>query len=1114
MKFDDATQAQIDAADPDTNTWLSANAGSGKTKVLTDRVARLLLSGVVPQNVLCLTYTKAAASEMQNRLFKRLGEWAMLEDTRLRTQLAALGVSGEPDLKEARRLFARAVETPGGLKIQTIHAFCASILRRFPMEAGVSPDFQEMDERSGVLLRNEVVEEMALGGDRERVEAFLRHFTGAELDASLAEVSSNRLAFVDEVSYETVAGWFGLGPRDTQAELIAGVFTSDVKTLFERAVPILSGLSSTMQSQAALLAEIDLDEPGISDLQLLFDAVLIKSGTPKKTLLTKDAIAKMGDDAERYRDLAEDAADAFDRLKTLGAAERTLALHRFARRFVQLVESRKAERGWLDFDDLIQFTARLLTHSDLAQWVLFRLDGGIDHILVDESQDTSPAQWQVIARLAEEFMSGEGSHAGRTWSLFVVGDPKQSIYSFQGADPAEFLRMRDWFREKLLAVQSPLKELPLKHSFRSSPAILSLVDTALEATPGLGDAKPDHLAFFGDKAGRVDLWPFLEKTEEPEAKPWHEPVDEAAPTDHNVVLAKAVADEISRMLEFEQVPKEIGFAPVTPGDIIVLVQRRSELFHHIIRACKSRGIAVAGADRLKIGGELAVKDLTALLNVLATPEDDLSLAAVLRSPLIGWSENELYRLARGRKRYLFRALRDAGPSAALNMLSDLRDNADYLRPYDLIDRVLTRHDGRRLLTGRLGAEAEDGIDALLAQALAYERMEVPSLTGFLTWLAADDVEIKRQMDTDAKEVRVMTVHGSKGLEAPVVILPDTAKRDIRGRGEIFDFDGHAVWKPKADETPQILLPGLDAAKDREREERARLLYVAMTRAESWLIVAGAGDNGKEAEDSWHGIIGSGFGKLEPEATETPLGTGQRYSRGSWPAPERHDIVADADLVTALPDWLELPEQGRAKQPKPLIPSQLGGDKVITGAGATLDGDAAMRRGRQLHRLLEFLPSYPTSEWDHHASALLAFGEDAAREDELEDLILEARSVLEAEHLSHLFEDRTLAEVGISAPVDIAGHTRMHGVIDRLVIESDRVIAIDFKSNPNVPERAEDIPEGILRQLGAYEVALAALYPDHEIVSAVLWTKTATLMQVPEGLALRAFGRLDADDVAT
>ncbi|WP_138422211.1 double-strand break repair helicase AddA [Maritimibacter alexandrii] len=1114
MSRDEATQRQVEAADPGGNTWLSANAGSGKTRVLTDRVARLLLNSVEPGHILCLTYTKAAASEMQNRLFQRLGAWAMLGDDDLRAELDALGVMGAPDLRKARRLFARAIETPGGLKIQTIHAFCATILRRFPMEAGVSPDFKEMDDRTAQLLQEEIVEEMASGDLRTRVEGLARYYTGAEIIGLTGEIIGKRQHFVAPVERHDVLAELGL-PQDFKLDdVLSRVFTPRFKSAIQSAPPILSQHSSTMVTLAQKLAGIDTVSPSQSDFDVLASALLTQSGTVRKNLLTKPAIADLGDTAETVLALAEVVETEVDRVKALVVVDRTLALHDFAHPFVRMYEERKARNGWLDFDDLILRASALLNASDVAQWVLFRLDGGIDHILVDEAQDTSPSQWRVIDSLAREFMSGEGAHADREWSIFVVGDPKQSIYSFQGADPDEFASMRDAFDEKLRQIERPLQQMPLEYSFRSSPAILTAVDVTLDDVDGLGGTKPHHRAFHGDRPGRVDLWPAIEPVKEDEPRPWDDPLDVAAPTDHTVQLADNIAGEIARLIEEEHVPAtekgETGFRPVVPGDILILVQRRSDLFHHLIRACKSRGLPIAGADRLRIGGEMAVKDLTALLSFLATPEDNLSLASVLRSPLFGLSEDQLYRLAYGREGYLWRALWDSGHRRVVEALSDLRDQADFLRPYDLIDRVLTRHDGRRLLLGRLGAEAEDGIDAMLAQALAYERVEVPSLTGFLTWLDTEDVEIKRQMDSDAREIRVMTVHGAKGLESPIVILPDTTKRPVRDLSNLVVLDNNVVWRPAAPDMPSVLARRKEEARTKGAEERMRLLYVAMTRAESWLIVAGAGDVGKEASDSWHGLVRDGLTKLDAVPRGFPSGTGGlRFQVGDWPAGEKRNVTADADREPDPPDWSLVAAPHREPAPKPISPSDLKGAKVVPGAVEGLDGDAAKRRGRQIHRLLEFLPTYPREDWPATARALLAFGEDAASDAELAELLAEATAVLDSPALAPLFERGVLSEVEITGPAGSSGEKRLHGIIDLLVIEPERVLAIDFKSNLTEPDNAEAIPEGILAQLGAYESALSAIYPDRRIESAVLWTRSATLMPLPPGVAIRTFRLLDA-----
>jgi len=1125
MKPNDATLRQIEAADPTLNTWLSANAGSGKTRVLTDRVARLLLAGVSPQNILCLTYTKAAASEMQNRLFERLGSWAMKPDVTLREELAELGVMEVDGLARARRLFAGAIETPGGLKIQTIHSFCAAILRRFPLEAGVTPQFQEMDDRSAKILQAEVLDDMAAGPERPLVDAVAAFFTDQDFANFTREVVSRREAFAAEVTQEQIWGWVGLEPGFDEAGLEAVAFTPGDGDLIEALAPILATGKTTDVRNFEKLAALAANRSSWRDLPVLEDVFLTgakakvpfsaKIGSIPTADLQKGPAAPL---IPALNDLMQRIEAARPLRLALETARKTFALHRFARPFVVEYEQRKHARGWLDFDDLITLAGRLLNDPGLAAWVLYRLDGGIDHILVDEAQDTSPAQWRVIESLAREFTSGESARSDRERTLFVVGDLKQSIYSFQGADPAEFTRMHGVFDNAFRQVGRAVKPLQLEYSFRSSRAILDVVDFSLASAPGLGDAIK-HIAFDNDKPGRVDLWPVVESAGKPEAHPWTDPVDMLAPEDAPVVLANRVADAIAEMLETGSIQAKDGsLKRIAPGDVLVLVRRRSDLFHEVIRACKARGLPIAGADRLRIEAELAVKDITAVLAILATPEDNLSLAAALRSPLFGLSEDSLFRLAHDRgKQYLWNVLRDRAEAhpEVVAILDDLRSEADFLRPYDLIDRILTRHDGRRRLIARLGPEAEDGIDALLAQALTYEKMEVPSLTGFLSWLAAGEVEVKRQMDDAGDQIRVMTVHGAKGLEKPVVFLPDTARRQGRGGSKTIAAEGRTLWRTGRDSAPEIVASALDTAKDRDWEENMRLLYVGMTRAESWLIVAGAGDVGKEGEAaSWYRIVEAGLRKATAARHDFALGQGLRFETGAWERTQEGAQVKQSAPV-ALPAWALTAPGVPAPSPGPLVPSKLGGAKVL-GAAAddTAALDAALRHGRQVHRLLEFLPSYDPASWARIAPDLLAFGEDAASSEDAAELLQEARRVLETPGLEFLFASDTLAEVELSAPVDLVGANRIHGIIDRLVIAPDRVLAVDFKTNRDVPDRPDVIPEGILRQMGAYESALAGVYPERRIETAILWTRTAQLMPLPTGVALRAFGRLDVSGGTT
>lgn len=1113
MTMDEATLRQIEAAEPDASTWLSANAGSGKTKVLTDRVARLLLNGTPPQRILCLTYTKAAASEMQNRLFKRLGEWAMLPSDELTKELSKLGenVSAHDDLlARARRLFARAIETPGGLKIQTIHAFCSALLRRFPLEAAVAPDFTEVEERSLEQLRMELLDRFAQGPEAAALDDILDYLDEESFRGLLANLGKHRDAFRGDLP--DLHALFGLPAGFDETALLASVFHGDEAALFARIVPLLmAGGPTDVKLAHALQASQAL---GVSDLAVLESKLLFGSNAAKPfgakidklgTKAVKELIAPA--DLDALHALAERVETARQQRHALASVKAATALHRFARLWLPAFEDAKMRLGWLDFDDLITRAGQLLGSSSVAQWVLFKLDGGIDHILVDEAQDTSPAQWHVIDLLTQEFTAGEGARdLSRT--IFVVGDRKQSIYSFQGADLRGFERSFETFRTRLEAVNKSLNPLELKHSFRSSDAILRFVDHCFSVdsgAEGLGGT-PEHIAFHEQLAGRVDLWPAIPKPEKPEELPWDSPLDRQSESHPDIKLAKAIAGEIRALIDRgEQIEGKDGPRPVHEGDFLILVRRRALLFDALIRSCKAEGLEIAGADRLVLSEELAVQDLIALLKFLTLPEDDLSLAIALRSPLFGWSEDQLFRLAYGRgDAFLWEKLRaDPAHAQTREILDDLRAQVDFLRPFELIERILTRHDGRRRIRARFGAEVDEALEAFVDLALSYEPGHIPSLDGFLGWLAASDAEVKRQSEAAGRRIRVMTVHGSKGLEAPIVILPDTAPRQNTERGKLAEAGGTAILRANAAEKTAVQAGADDAATALRDEESERLLYVAMTRAERWLIVAGAGDMDKGSDDkpqSWYGRIAAAMAREGSLDLETPTGTGRRFEHGVWPAPAKtaREMSEHAAVQVSLP---ELPHA--ISDAAPLSPSMLGGAKALPGEGA--DPETAMRRGSMVHKLLEHLPALPENDWQSAAAEMLTtFDTDA---DERSECVQEAIAVLKEPELRGLFDDAALVEVSLT------GNWRgrpLWGVIDRLIITPDRVLAVDFKTNTVVPDTGAQVPEGVLRQMGAYAHLLAEIYPNHRIEIAILWTRTRDLMLLDAATISSAFERATLD----
>ncbi|MFK5998504.1 MAG: double-strand break repair helicase AddA [Rhodobacterales bacterium] len=1098
---DDATLAQIRAADPKTSTWVSANAGSGKTRVLTDRVARLLLQGTDPQKILCLTYTNAAAAEMQNRLFKRLGAWAMMHDDDLRTALLELGedkiLLTAPKLRQARTLFATALETPGGLKIQTIHAFCDALLRQFPLEAHVSPQFEIFDDRQAAQVRADILEHLAEGNARAAFERLAELYTGFDPDSLLQAIAKNHRGFMVRPTHED----FGLMPDMTVASIAQHAVTADDLGVLRDMIPILLASSSNDQKLGRAFDAAIAAPDTQSRLQVLAGCMLDKSRYEAKVSNTPTKAVREAnvDLAARLHHFMKRIEVAREALISAKAYDRAIALYDFAKPFLAAYEQYKLLHGLLDYQDLIEKAQGLLQNSSMADWVLFRLDGGIDHILVDEAQDTSPDQWRLIERLTNEFTSGLGaSDVERT--VFVVGDEKQSIYSFQGADPKYFGKIRDWFDTRLAAIESRLEQRELLHSFRSADPILRLVDNTF-----VGDARKGiigsvtHRAFKAEKPGRVELWPLIETPPKSDDTPWFEPLDRPSENDPRQILARQIATWIDETIRAGRMIEAGGIVrPVQAGDFLILVQSRAPLFRAIIKELKAHKLNVAGADRLKVGDELAVKDILSLLKFAATPEDDLSLAETLRSPLLNIGEGELFTLAHRRTATLWQSFRaqktQFAPAAAI--LDDVLVKADWMRPYELIERILTRHKGRENLLDRLGEEAEDGINELLSQALHYEQVEAPTLTGFLNWFASGTVELKREMDAASGQIRVMTVHGAKGLEAPIVILPDTVGTSHRDRAEVVPLRKDLMaWKTSASEQNMEEKSVIAEKRNLALQEKLRLLYVAMTRAETWLVVCGAGKPGNEPALNWYSLVEKGMENTGAVLESGVLALQNEYWADQMAKPET--IAATVDV--ALPHWVTSPAPTPKAKEKTLSPSDLGGAKALPSELDGFDEVAAMRRGSLIHLLLEHMPGTPKTDWEKLAENLIQSPNPA----EVSALLDIAARVLNTDALTPVFKASALTEVKITAPLPELGGRRILGTIDRLIVRDTSILAVDFKSNRRVPETQTDVPIGLLRQMGAYLSALQIIYPTHNIEVALLWTQNQQLMPLPHDLVLDA-----------
>src|SRR5215471_516463 len=847
-----AAATMFDATDPRFSAWVSANAGAGKTYLLTDRVTRLLLSGASPARILCLTYTKAAAAEMSSRLFNRLGEWSLLEDNKLKGSLKEIG-AGDPDgetLRRARTLFAQALETPGGLKIQTIHSFCQNILSRFPVESGVPPRFSVLDERSAAELmqtaRNAVLERAAKG-DAALASAIAVLATRAA-DGRFAEMLDLVIAQPDKLRRrvgDDAAGFFAgmrkrldVSPGEDEASVLTR-FCTELNGERETCVRItrwlLAGSSSDQKSGAALVEFLDcgmnIDKFGV--LRSLF---YTKDNQPRQSHVTKGSAAGNPSLAAWFDALRERVIATEEKRRAAVTATLTEALISVAIAVLDGYDRLKRERASLDYDDLTAATLSLLKRSDAAQWVLYKLDGGLDHILVDEAQDTSPPQWDIVVKLAEEFFAGQSAREStRPRTLFAVGDEKQSIYSFQGADPEAFGRHLKLFRQRAEDAELSFADWRPAISRRSARTVLEFVDAVFAA-----DAARDGLTSLGDpihhdahrhEIGRVEIWPPIKADKTPERDLWAA-VDAVPPTSASVKLAVLIAKRIDGWLKTGALIPGTQNA-IRPGDIMILVRRRNAFAEEMIRQLMVRGIPVAGADRMVLMNEIVVADLVALGRFALLPEDDLNLATLLKSPLVGLSEDDLFDLARPREGRLWDELRARQDekrdfARAHAFLAEARAQADFVAPFEFYARLLGK-GLRRQLVARFGTEGADAIDEFLALALAHESAHPPSLESFLDWFEKGASEVKRDMEQGQGQVRVMTVHGAKGLEADIVILPDTAQVPDHDRraGLLYTEDCAFYGVPKALDTEPVRL-AKTAAHLREMREYRRLLYVALT----------------------------------------------------------------------------------------------------------------------------------------------------------------------------------------------------------------------------------------------------------------------------------------------
>jgi ATP-dependent helicase/nuclease subunit A len=1135
---DAVRDAQVRASNPAASAFVSANAGSGKTHVLVQRVIRLLLEGVPPEKILCVTFTKAAAANMAERVFSTLGHWITLDDRALDQAIMAMGIA-HPNAglrTTARKLFACALETPGGLKVQTIHALCTRLLQQFPFEAHVPARFAVLDERDQNDMMERANLKVLLDASRDPDSA-----TGKALNVAMASAAD--VTFKDVVreaclSRDHFMAWTGAaGSVDVavaQLSAALGVAVADrlddvereivdgpnlPRSLWEQAAAALSASSNADQKQARRL----LDTKSASDSAQVDEYLgifLTDAKSPRDTVVTNNFRKKNPDLGNRFDAEIKRLGALIERRRAITTRDRTAALLHIATAAASHYRREKAERGLLDYDDLIDKTLEMLDRVS-SGWVHYKLDRGVDHVLIDEAQDTSPRQWDILAHIISEFTAGEGARDGVVRTIFAVGDEKQSIFSFQGADPHEFDARRRKLHQKFTEAGLKFDPVTFIYSFRSGPAILQSVDyvfrdEAIYRSIHAEKAYPLHEALPDAGPGLIDLWELAEADDKKDIEGWRAPFDGVSVTSPEVKLARRIQAEIRSLVESGTMTGRAGDRrPLRYGDILVLVRRRGNAFDAVIQALKHADIPVAGADRLKLTEHIAIIDLMNLTDALLLPQDDLALATALKSPLFGLDDDDLFKLAWRRRGSLRDALRlhaadDEKIATALNRLEASEQHAARETPFAFYAWLLGGDGGRRRILRRLGLEANDALDEFLELALNYERKAPASLQGFMSWLRTADLEVKRDMEISRNEVRVMTVHGAKGLEAPVVFLVDTTSSPSdtqRLRLIHLPKDqgrpGVVVWAGKKADDPDVVAAARTSMLGETEDEYRRLLYVAMTRAADRLVVGGCmpGNMNNVRPLCWYDLIGKGLEKsgLQSQAIETSGVAVKRYARpGDSTAATGQPATPEATPVDQ-PAWLHETILTAASAGNFLRPSDSagGGVRRFRAGDSSQTRAQAVRRGTLVHRVLQSLPEVAA---ERRRDAVLNFLRRNApdwTDSDREALATKVLDLIGDVRFAAVFGNGSRAEVPIVGRLERPGGASLlvSGQIDRLVVADTQVLIVDFKTNQSPPALASEAPTAYVRQLALYRAMLGKLYPQRAVRTALLWTESPELMEI-------------------
>jgi ATP-dependent helicase/nuclease subunit A len=1130
MKIKDIIATQQRASDISQSVWVSASAGSGKTTVLTNRLIVLLLNNIQPSKILCITFTKNAAAEMRNRINEKLSEWILFSDEKLKNSVETLigKTPNEATLQNARTLFAKILDNADELKILTIHAFCQQIMKRFPFEAGIIPNFEIADERLEKEFLLEATKDLLTKKTLEpRLQKAIKKIAiqtnQKNFNELLSELLNNRNKLIHLKQFfggesniiDAIYKTLGLNLKDTEEKIFKEFleYNSLNKQEFEKIYETIQRIGTLKDKQKYEILKQWANQPekrreNFKEYKNIF---ITQRKKEKKEKLITDKPKRLCPQSNEILLQEQNRIYQFvETLKSLKIAELTKSLLILSYEILQKYSFLKLERGILDYNDLIIKTKDLLSDNTNSQWVSFKLDEGIHHILVDEAQDTSPYQWNIIKAIVDEFFQQENCDK----TILVVGDEKQSIFSFQGADPKAFAFMHNHYKQLCQDSNNCFETIPFVNSFRSLSAILQLVDKIFEpedmrkAISQLVKEPIKHNPLrIG--LGKIEVWPLISKEKEDKSKEftWQLPFQSKIKISNIEKLAKLIAEKIQAWIKNKKIilDKKTGEKRLLRySDIMILLRKRGRFADFLIKALNKKNIPVSGIDRLKLTENIIIKDLIALGNFILFPEDNLNLANIIKSPIIGLNEDDLFNLCAQNKISLWQTIKQNPQyKKTKDYLEEIIEKSKLLTPYELFVYILDIKNGRDKIINRFTETAHDLLNEFLNLLKAFEKNHIPSLNNFMNYLKIAPITIKRDMEQTLNEVRVMTTHGAKGLQAPIIFLPDSYHSNIdvtTNKNKIYwlkDLNNNyelPFWNGEQENNNEFILKLKEEWTKECKNEYLRLLYVALTRAENELYICGWCLT-NPYKGNWYNLIldiaaKSGIEKkfdFESESSGYIIGEDDEFAsdlhkQESEYLPKKQDKETDRILQNLIPCKKE------KESTKIIHPSEFYSHRDRDSSPA--DSSEAIIQGQAAHKLLEILPQIKLEEREQVLDYYLhnSFNKlKPAIQEKIRNNILKILN-----EFKDLFVEESRSEVPIAGYID---NQIVSGQIDRLIIKNDKIMIVDYKNSRKFFKNENEIPEEYKKQLWLYKELTAQIYPAKEIECYILWTNFCKLSRI-------------------